>query len=224
MNQHALVPRTVRGGAYLLIFGALQFIAGMILVQSQYSGYSLRDNYISDLGGASSPWALVFDGSVIILGICAIFGILIVWSAFEPGRARGVGLTFVLIGGIGAVGVGVFPETTPVLNGGMHTIVSFIAFSGAGIGITAASFSMGGSSRWSAQRPLTLACGVVTLLALVLFSLGQSTSSSVNSPFYLDLGWGGMERLIVAPVLLWAIVEGIVIARMPRFAPASVAV
>jgi len=207
-----MVPRSVRTGAALLIFGAAQFIVGMIVVQTQYSGYSLKDNYISDLGGAHSPWALVFDASVILLGLCAIFGALLIWRAFDERPSRGIGLAFLIIAGIGAVGVGVFPETTPVLNGGMHDIVSDVAFIGAGIGLTIVSFAMVEGPHWRLSRPFTLACGLVTLLAIILFSTG----------YYVGLGAGGMERLIVAPILLWAIAEGVHIGRLPRFAPRSV--
>jgi hypothetical membrane protein len=209
MNAAVLVHRAVRSGAVLLVVGAVQFIVGMIVVQSQYPGYSLTNNYISDLGGAHSPWALGFDASVIILGICAIFGALFIWSAFPEGPSRGVGLGFLLIAGAGAIGVGVFPETTPVLNGGMHVIVSAIAFVGAGIGLTVLSWAMTPGPHWRFSRPFTLACGVVTLLATVLFEVNVD----------LGLGVGGMERLIVAPILLWAIVEGVHIGRFPRFAP-----
>jgi hypothetical membrane protein len=204
-----MVHRSVRSGAAFLIFGALEFIVGMIVVQLKYPNYSLTQNYISDLGGAKSPWALGFDASVILLGVCAIFGILLVWSAFDESRSRRVGLTLIVIGGIGAIGVGVFPETTPVLGGFMHEIVSFIAFVGAGLGLIVVSFAMTRGPRWYLSRPFTLVCGVVTVVAIVLFAAGV----------YAGLGPGGMERLIVAPILLWAIVEGIHLARLPRFAP-----
>jgi hypothetical membrane protein len=207
MSAPVLVARGVRPGGVLLVFGAAQFIAAMVLVQSRYAGYSLSQNYISDLGGVHSPWALGFDASVILLGVCAIFGVLLIWSAFEPGRTRLVGLGFLLIAGIGAIGVGVFPETTPVLNGGMHEIVSDVAFIGSGVGLTVLSFAMKGE-RWRVARPLTLACGAVTLVAIVLFSANT----------YLGIGPGGMERVIVAPVLLFALVEGAHLARLPRYA------
>jgi hypothetical membrane protein len=199
----------VRSGAVLFIFGALQFIIGMVVVQSQYHGYSLSQNYISDLGGANSPWALVFDASVIVLGICAIFGALLIWGAFPERTSRGTGLGFLLIAGIGAIGVGLFPETTPVLHGEMHSIVSAIAFIGAGVGLTVLSAAMTPGPHWRFSRPFTLILGLITLVATAIFLTGT----------YLGLGPGGMERLIVAPILLWAIVEGIHIARLPRFAP-----
>jgi hypothetical membrane protein len=209
MSEGGYVHRAVRSGAVLFIFGSVQFIAAMILVQSQYSGYSLTQNYISDLGGAHSPLPLVFDGSVILLGVCAILGSLLIWSAFPERPSRGVGLGFLLIAGIGAIGVGVFPETTPVLSGGMHTIVSAIAFVGAGIGLTVLSGAMVPGPRWRFSRPFTLVLGVITLVATALLLPGV----------YLGFGPGGMERLVVAPILLWAIVEGIHIARLPRLAP-----
>jgi hypothetical membrane protein len=205
-----MVPRFVRSGAGFLIFGAFQFIVGMIVVQLEYPHYSLSANYISDLGGAHSPWALVFDASVILLGVCTIFGVLLVWPAFERGRSRGTGLTLILIGGIGAIGAGVFPETTPVLGGFMHDIVSLIAFVGGSLGLTVASFAMTTGPHWGpASRGFTLLCGVVAIVATLLFTFS----------IYLGLGPGGMERLIVAPILLWAIAEGAHIAQLPRFAP-----
>jgi hypothetical membrane protein len=218
MSEGNLVHRTVRTGALLFVVGALQFIVGMIVVQSQYPGYSLSQNYISDLGGAHSPWALVFDASVIVLGLCAIFGVLLIWGAFDDRPSRGIGLGFLLIAGIGAIGVGVFPETTPVLNGGMHDIVSDVAFLGSGLGLTIVSFAMADGAHWRLSKPFTAACGLVTLGAIVLFSLGSYVSSS----YYAGLGAGGMERLVVAPVLAWAIAEGLHIARLPRFAPSTI--
>lgn len=205
------VHRRVRAGAILFIVGSVEFILGMIVVQSQYAGYSLTQNYISDLGGVHSPWALGFDASVIILGICGIFACLLIWSAFPAGASRVLGLGFLMIGSAGAIGVGVFPETTPVLHGQMHDIVSAIAFVGAGLGLTILFWAMAPGPHWRASRPFTLACGVVTLVACVL------SETSIN----LGLGPGGMERLIVAPVLLWAIVEGVHIAQLPRLAPAN---
>jgi hypothetical membrane protein len=209
VSASGFVHRTVRSGAVLFIFGALQFIIGMVVVQSQYHGYSLSQNYISDLGGANSPWALAFDASVIVLGICAIFGALLIWGAFPERTSRGAGLGFLLIAGFGAIGVGVFPETTPVLHGEMHSIVSAIAFIGAGVGLTVLSAAMTPGPHWRFSRPFTLILGLITLVATALFLTGT----------YLGLGPGGVERLIVAPILLWAIVEGIHIARLPRFAP-----
>lgn len=204
-----LVHRAVRSGGVLLAVAAIQFVVAMILVQDRYPRYSLTANYISDLGGASSPWALVFDGSVIALGAIAILAFLLIWSAFEPGARRAAGLGVLILAGAGAIGVGVFPETTHVLGGRMHGIVSAIAFVGAGVGLLLLSFAMNRPDRWHWSRPYALVSGAVILVATALFELSLD----------LGLGPGGMERLVVFPILVWGIVEGLHLALLHRFAP-----
>jgi hypothetical protein len=62
------------------------------------------------------------------------------------------------------------------------------------------------------KKPLSLISiilGAMTLGALVLFSIGMITSGSLTSDvaydsnFYLGLGPGGIERMIVYPALMW---------------------
>jgi hypothetical membrane protein len=204
-----LVHRSVRSGGVLLAVAAAQFAIAMALVQQHFPGYSLTRNYISDLGGASSPWALLFDASAIALGAIAIIAFVLIWSAFEPGTTRAAGLGILIVAGIGAVGVGVFPETTHVLDGRAHDVTSAVAFVGAGLGFLVLSFAMRQSDRWRWSRPYTLVSGLVVLVATGLFEAGID----------LGLGPGGMERLIVFPVLVWGVVEGIHIALLHRFAP-----
>ncbi len=51
--------------------------------------------------------------------------------------------------------------------------------------------------------------GAMTIGALALFSIGMVVSGSISSTvaydstFYLGLGPGGMERLIIYPSLMW---------------------
>jgi hypothetical membrane protein len=204
-----LVHRAVRSGALLLAVASAQFVAVMIVVQQRYAHYSLTANYISDLGGASSPWALLFDVSVILLGALAILALLLVWSAFDERPIRLWGLLLLLVAGAGAIGVGVFPETSHLLGGHAHFVASGVAFVGAVLGLVVLSFGMEDPHRWRFSRPYTLVSGLVSGAATVLLLLG----------YYLGLGAGGMERLVVAPVLLWMIVEGTHIALLHRFAP-----
>src|SRR5205814_1129744 len=93
----------------------------------------------------------------------------------------------VLPAGAGAVGVGVFTENAP---DGLHSIVSFITFLFAALSAILA---------FRVLRPplsyLSVLLGVGSLLALVLYI-------SKND---FDLGNGGMERMIVYPVLAWGI-------------------
>ena len=202
-----LIPMRARQAGAVLLLGSLQFIGAMIAVQLKYPGYSDLGNYISDLGGAHSPWAVVFNASVIVLGLLALLGTYLLLTAFNPRLTRTLGLGFLAIAGIGAVGVGVFPETTPYLGGGLHDIVSDIAFVGAGLALIFLPGAMLRDTRWDGYRAFTFLMGLVTVVAIALFS----------SSVWGGLGPGGMERLIVAPILLWAIIVGIHLLSLPTY-------
>jgi hypothetical membrane protein len=204
-----LVHRAVRSGGILIAIAAVQFVVAMILVEQRYPGYSLSKNYISDLGGAHSPWALLFNSSIIALGVIAIPGLVLVFSSFDSRPARSAGFFLLMIAAFGAICIGVFPETTHLLYGKAHEIASGVTFLGAAFGLLVLSFAMRRPERWRFSGRYTLASGAVSLGATVLFGLGM----------YFGLGQGGMERLIAAPLLLWMVVEGTHIGLLHRFAP-----
>ena len=209
-----LVHRTARAGGAVLVLGVLQFIAGMVIAQLGYPGYSLIGNYISDLGGPHSPLAWVFNDSIRVLGLLGILGVVMIRTAFQDRLTSKVGLWFLVVAEFGAILVGTFPETSPELGGNIHSVVSAITFIGSGIALLILSVAMLRDTRWEGYRGYTFLSGVVTLIALVLFQ------ENLNGP----LGVGGMERLIVAPILLWAILIGIHLLRMPTYAPAKAAI
>jgi hypothetical protein len=60
------------------------------------------------------------------------------------------------------------------------------------------------------MRPDALTLGAIGLVATALL-LGQ---------IYLVLGLGGMERVAVFPLLIWAVLSGIVLLRSPAREPA----
>ncbi|MGP8078089.1 MAG: DUF998 domain-containing protein [Thermoplasmata archaeon] len=212
-----LVHRAVRSGGLLIVIAALQFVVAMILVQWKYSGYSLSANYISDLGGSHSPWALLFDGSLIAMGALAVPALLLIWSSFDARPARSIGLLILMASAVGAICVGVFPETTHVLSGKAHEIASGITFLAGALGLIVLSFAMRLPERWAISGRYTLVSGAVSLAALVLYGLGYYLGH--GAWFYLGLGHGGMERLVAAPLLLWMVIEGAHIGRLHRFAP-----
>jgi len=218
-----LVHRAVRHGAIVFVIAALQFIVANIITQIGYgSSYSLSQNYISDLGAANcglfngsgsfpghyacSPWHVVFNVSIIVMGLLIVLGVLLIRTAFPARRSRTIGLGLLAIAGIGAIGVGLFPED---VNLSVHSVSAILAFAGGGLALLVLAFAMFRDTRWDGFRAFTMICGLVDLVALILF-VDQA---------YLGLGVGGMERLIVAPVLLWSIVIGIHLARIPTFAP-----
>ncbi len=216
-----LVPRAVRPGAIFWIVGSIQFVIGMLVTQAGYPNYSITGNYISDLGAVHcgkfggegafagdyvcSPWHVVFNISIILLGIFLIIGAILVVRALGPRGLSWTGVAILIIAGIGAIGVGVFPEDVNLPN---HILFATLAFAGSGLALVVLGIGLLRARHWGGYAGYTIISGVVGLIALVLFL--EKT--------YGPLGVGGMERLIVAPVLLWAIVAGVHLARFPTVA------
>ncbi|MCI4365720.1 MAG: DUF998 domain-containing protein [Thermoplasmata archaeon] len=215
-----LVHRSVRHGAIVLVVGAVQFVLGMAIAQLGWtSSYSLLHNYISDLGAVNcgvwpsgtthyvcSPWHLVFNISVILLGLLIILAALLIRSAFPARKSRSLGLFFLVLSGIGAVGVGLFPED---VNLTLHSISAVLAFLLGNLALIVLGFAMFRDTRWDGFRVYSMLSGLIGFIALILYL------THVWGP----LGVGGMERLIVAPILLWAVVVGVHLARIPTYAP-----
>jgi hypothetical membrane protein len=217
-----LVHRSVHHAAALWLLGSLQFIVAMIVVQLAWTGhpgYSLSANYISDLGNTHcgpwpsatspdlcSPWHDVFNGSVIVLGILVILGVLLVRTGFPPRRTSAFGRLLIAVAGIGPIGVGVFPEN---VNGTVHGIASLLAFVVGSLALIVLGLAMFRDTRWNGYRAYTILSGLLGLVASILFAVGIDAG----------LGPGGMERLIVAPLLLWLIVASVHLLRIRQYAP-----
>ncbi|HTT46298.1 MAG TPA: DUF998 domain-containing protein [Thermoplasmata archaeon] len=205
------VGRSVRWGGSLIAIGVLQFAVAMAWVQSQYSGYSLVANYISDLGNTStSPAHVVFNVSIIVLGVFAFFGILLAWGGFPRGGSRVVGLFLLLVASIAAVLVGLYPEN---VNSSVHDLASLLVFLPGGLALAVLSAGMRQGSSWDGYRTFSLVLGLVTLVSLAYYAPTQAFTTTWDP--------GLVERLIVYPILLWGFVAGVHLVRLPRFSPSS---
>ncbi|MGI0130662.1 MAG: DUF998 domain-containing protein [Thermoplasmata archaeon] len=214
-----LVHRSVRHGAILFIAGVVIFLVAMIVTQIGYgSSYSLTHNYISDLGAVNchqfagryvcSPWHDVFNFSIILFGVLLLLGTILLRTAFPPRGTRTVGLVLLVLAQFGAIGVGLFPED---VNLSVHSLSAATAFIGGNLALIVLGVAMFRDTRWDGFRAYSMFSGLIGLIAFALFE-GKA---------YGPLGVGGMERLIVAPVILWALVVGIHLARIPTYAPAG---
>jgi hypothetical membrane protein len=205
--------RAERAGAVLIGVGTLQFVVAMGVVQSRYGGYSLLANYISDLGNtATSPLHDVFNASIILLGLLAFVGLLLLWSAFPRSAIRPVGLVLLLVASVAAILVGVFPEN---VNPPVHDFVSLMVFLPGGLAIALLSVSMRSTTWWANLREGSLVLGLVTLVSLAYYVPTQSNSSTFDP--------GLIERLIVFPILVWSLAVSVLVlrqARRPRLAVA----
>lgn len=178
----------------LFFIAATQFILCLTIAEALYPGYSVSSNYISDLG--VGPSAIVFNSSVFLLGLSLLAGTYL--QRHSP-NFKTVN-TMLLLMAIGAMGVGILTKDFTLAHGAVSSAAFFFA------GLSAiTSFKV-------LQKPLSLisiTLGAMTLTALALFSTGLITSGSITSNeaydsiFFLGLGPGGMERMIVYPALMW---------------------
>jgi hypothetical membrane protein len=206
-----LVRRSARLGGLLFVAGSVQFVAAMVVVQLYYPGYSDTGNSISDLGGSMSPWAVVFNISIRVLGILGLVGVILIRTAFASKTTTHIGLAALAVASLGAIAVGLFPEGSTWPFAGIHSVASLVAFLGSAVGLLFLALAMSRDTRWQGLRLYTFVSGLVTLVALGLFASGR----------YVGVGPGGMERLVVAPILLWGILAGLHLARLSVYDPAG---
>src|SRR5436309_15160343 len=99
----------------LLFVGIAQFaIIGLTVAESVYPGYSVSQNYISDL--RVGPAALIFDPSIILLGLVVL---ATAWFLLRRFQERLVSIVVALAGG-GRIAVAVLTEA----SGAIHSLVS----------------------------------------------------------------------------------------------------
>ena|SRR5579863_7019513 len=176
-----------------IFLGAAQFSVALILAEIYYPGYSVSSNYVSDLGAScpgssttgcliNQPTSVIFDSSIVLLGLLVLAGAYFLQRSFQDRPATAM----VVLAGIGAMGVGLFPETT----GAWHSIFSLVVFLFAGLAALVTARLQKGPMFY-----LSIILGLLTLAALVLYIGGE----------YLGLGPGGMERMVVYPVLVWSL-------------------
>ncbi len=220
-----LVHRAVHHASALWLAGSLLFIVAMVVTQVGWSGppaYSLSRNSISDLGntgcgpfpGSTSPGSVLRGTTSSTaprssLGSSSRSGRSSVRTGFPSRRSSTIGLGLVMLAGAGAVGVGLFPEN---VHTAIHGVATEVAFLPGSLALIVLGFAMFRDTRWDGLRAYTLFSGLLGLVATALFSFGDD----------LGLGPGGMERLIVAPLLLWLIIAPLHLLRIPQYAPHAV--
>ncbi len=167
----------------LFFIASSEFVVFLVVSEALYHGYSVAANYISDLG--VGPSSVIFNVSIIALGFLVLLGSYYLHRAFHDGLLT----AFLVLTGIGAVGVGVLTENFGLIHG----VMSLITFLFGGL-----------SAVWSYRTVrfpfsvLAVILGLGSLLALLLF----------GTRVYLGLGVGGMERMIAYPILMWGAAFG----------------
>lgn len=178
----------------IFIIAATQFLLCLSISEALYPGYSLASNYISDLG--IGPSAIIFNISIFVLGLIILFG---AYLQMRNPEFKTLNILLVIMA-VGTMGVGVFTKAFTLIHGATASVAFFFAALSAIV------------SAKATKKPLShisVVLGLLTLIALALYSLGIVTSGALtssealDSSFYLGLGPGGMERIVVYPALMW---------------------
>jgi len=167
----------------LLFVGTVQFVLAIIISEAVYSGYSVRQQQMSDLG----DWSLAGNSAAIwnISGI--LWGLFIIAGAYfiQRGFKSRLFPSLLVIIGFGWTGLSVvsLDISLPV-----HILFAWVA------GFSAlASVFMCYKFVKSPLSYVSVILGAVMVAGFVLFGSGS----------YLGLGLGGMQRILIYPLLLW---------------------
>jgi hypothetical membrane protein len=166
----------------LMFTGALLFLFALIISEALYPGYHTTQ-VISDLGVGQT--AILFNPAIFIFGLCSIVCAYLLLNV----QVDRIFIVLLGITGIGAVLVGLIPETAGV----PHVIAAAMVF---------VSGSLCAISGYRVFRGpfavISLILGIITIIATVLLAGG----------LYLGLGIGGMERIAAYPVITWTLGAG----------------
>lgn len=173
-------------GMWLFVAG-LEMLFLVHLAEFLYPGYSVSEDYISELGvGPAAPRA-VFTVALVAFGLMTLTA-----SYLLRQRADGSRLWLLLaISGAGAIGVGVFDMDSFKELHGLSALLAFL------FGNVAAIYS-----RKAVRPPVShvfVLLGTVGLVSLVLLIANAD----------LGLGLGGIERMAFYPAMFWVLAFGV---------------
>ena len=181
---------TTRTPGILLFILAAGVITVIMLAASMAPGYDIAGGAISDLGVIPET-ALLFNGSLVAVGVLDIVGAYLLFRIHGRGWLLGVSV----LAGVGAAGAGFVPLDTSDLHG-LFALVAFLCFNLQALA-TAAIVT-------GPMRVLSVLAGLVGLAFVVIMVIGDAGNTSVFGP----IGHGGTERMIVYPAMLWMMAFG----------------
>jgi len=190
----------------LLSIGALQWFFSVMTAEGLHQGYNLTPSqwipysnqihYVSELGlGSTAP---IFNVSTIVLGVMVV-------SASYLLRLRTKEILFpslLLICGVGAAGVGIFPTNMQPIHGVFQVLALWFG---------AFSAILSFRKQVVPLSYISAALGIVSFVTSIVFfpylGLGANDTST-----FLGLGKGVMERIVIYPLILWVFGYGYHIA------------
>ncbi len=199
----ARVDRPPGGGRDRRVAGLLLSISGVAILMRSITAealhpgpYTTHADTLSHLGASEppdsvvvQPSAAIFDGTMLGTGALILLG---AWFAHRALHRTAVTVPTALLG-LGVLGVGVFPLTSP----GMHTVFALLAFFSGGVAML-----LSARTTPAPFRQLWTVLGAVSLVAIVLGLVALDWAPVAA------LGEGGIERWNSYPVVLWLVAYG----------------
>jgi len=169
----------------LFFIASVQFVLVAITCEALYPGYSVGQQFMSDLGNWSlaGNYAAIYNMSIVFAGVIGIVSAYFIQRVF---RNR-LFTSLLVVGDVCYVMVGVVSMDVSLPVHGVFGLVGLV------FGLAAMIMSYRFVKSPLSYAPLIL--GGVTILAIVFQASG----------FYLGLGLGGIERLEMYPSLLWSL-------------------
>lgn len=198
----------------LFLIGVLVFLFGLHIAESVFPGYSVSENWVSDLGAMCTtaadysvsgcvyvqPASDIFRTSMAVLGNLLLLGTYLILPLARSRRL------FVFLGllGVGILGAGIVTEASPPY----HSLLAVLAFVSGGLAVL-------DSSRF-VPRPLAwvwIGLGILIFVALVALA---PAVASPEAPSWTPLGKGGVERMVVYPVAFWMLSFAVTLILSPE--------
>ena len=175
----------------LLFVGVVQVVLFQVVCETVYSGYSVGQQAISDLGNwdLAGNFAAVFNISAVLFGLFIIAGAYFVWQEL---RNR-LFVSLLALAGVCNIGVGVVAEDISPSTHGLIYLIMSVSWVVAAI--------LSGKFEKSPFSYVSIGLGAVSLVMFIFSLLGKYVSSS----FVFGFGSGGIERLSVYPLWLWTL-------------------
>ena len=173
-------PRQAAWLAVVVIAGIALYVILDVILQALPPHYNPISQAESDLGVGPYGWVMSIN--------FAVRGLLLVWA-------------------LGDFLLAVFPTDVPphrsTLHGAVHLVVAALIFLAVALGELILGLAAGRDPRWASLRPALLAIAALTLLALVILTVGPGRAQY----------FGLLERVFIGLALLWMLVVGVRLTR-----------
>ncbi|GAA4609418.1 putative membrane protein [Actinoplanes octamycinicus] len=170
--------------------------------------FSWMTNNVSDLGNVTcgvwdttrpryvcSPWHDAMNVAFVLTAALLVAGLVLTWRSWGAGRSVRWSRRLVLAGATGLGLAGAFPAD---VNENLHLLAALLVFLAGNAGLVAAACVPRGTLL-APLRPVTITLAGLGVIGSVLFIAQQGPL----------LGIGGMERLSVFALPVWACVAGL---------------